>query len=525
MNRRFTASGAASVTAAALLLAASAARAEDAPSVEKSAEATPSSLDLRLTLSSFLYREVGEDAPALVDQGAPLESASPVKRYFGDLRVELGGGGVTLDARVRQTTSQRFQSGASGGGEYEIRALSYRLGGPARSLAIGRQYVDGVAGSKIDGLAFRQRLVKPVTATLFAGAFPVLGSRSLETDYPTIRMEDGSDGARLVPLAGGLGFGIETASYHGDLGVAAVYIPQTVPMATTQEASRVFTSASGYLRAGTVAEVYHFLLLDIAGQNRTSLTNGSLGVTLHPTPVLQVGASVNHVSTDALQIATRNLLEDPDPTAIGIVQNNIAVIRVSQDAARATASLALAHQRFEISAAGGVHRRPEVSVRLSDGSGAVAFPEARNIDASFAILDRRSIGGTRLSLMGSLTQPLGDTAPNAARGTTLRAAGSKAFARERGQLEIDLMIGRFRTLGGSGDCTTSLEVLTCYGLTRTQLAQVGALASWRVSREWLVLADAHVGYRDSTSSTLAGQIVWPHLYTVSGFVRAQWRFH
>lgn len=510
---------------AAIVLAPAGARAEDAPSVERAAEATPSSLDLRLTLSTFLYRETGEDAPALVDQGAPLENASPVRRYFGDLRVELGGGGLTLDARVRQTTSERFQSGATGGGEYEIRALSYRLGGASRSLSVGRQYVDGVAGSKVDGVAFRQRLIKPVTATLFAGAFPVLGSRSLETDYPTIRMEDGTDGARLIPVVGGLGVGIESASYHGDLGVAAVYIPQTVPMATTQEASRVFTTASGYLRAGTVAEVYHFVLLDIAGQSRTALTNGSVGVTVHPAAAVQLGVSVNHVSTDALQIATRNLLEDPDPSAIGIVQNNIAVIRVSQDAARATASLALAHQRFEISASGGVHRRPEVSVQLADGSGAIAFPEARNADASFTILDRRSLAGTRLSLTGSLTRPIGDAAPNAARGTTLRAAASKMFARERGQLEIDAMVGRFRTLGGSGDCTSSLEVLTCYGLTSTQLVQVGALASWRVSREWLVLADTHIGYRDSSSTTLVGEITWPHVYTVSGFVRAQWRFH
>ncbi len=506
------------------VLVGSAARAEDASSVERSASPTPTSLDLRLTLSSFLYREIGEDAPAIVDQGAPLENASPVKRFFGDLRLELSGGGLALDARVRQTTSQRFQSGASGGGEYEVRTLAYRIGGPSRALSIGRQYIEGVGGSKLDGIAFRQQLATPIAGTVFAGAFPVIGSRSLETDYPAIRMEDGTEGARLIPVAGGLAVAIETATYHGDLGAAAVYIPQSVPMATTQEQSRVFATASGYLRAGTVAEVYHFALLDIAGQSKTQLTNGSLGVTLHPSATVQLGASVNHASTDALQIATRNLLEDPDPSAIGVVQNDIAVIHISQDAARATASLALAQQRFELTLAGGVHRRPEVSVELADGSGAVAFPEARSADASFAILDRRSFGGLRLSLLGSVTQPIGDSTPNTARGTSVRAAGAKQFAQERGSVEIDAMVGRFRTVGSPGTCTTSLDALACYGTTKVVLAQAGALATWRVSREWLLLADLHVGYRDITSTTLATQVPWPKVYTVSGFVRAQWRF-
>jgi hypothetical protein len=295
-------------------------------------------------------------------------------------------------------------------------------------------------------------------------------------------------------------------------------------MATSQETSRVFATASGYLRAGTVAEIYHFALLDIAGQTRTSLTNGSVGVTLHPSAAIQLGASVNHTSTDALQIATRNLLEDPDPTAIGVVQNDIAVIRVSQDAARASASLALAQRRFELTVAGGVHRRPEVSVALADGTGAVAFPEARAADGSFAIVDRRSIGDLRLSLLGSVTQPIGDSTPNAARGTTARLGAARTFARERGQLEVDAMVGRFRSSGRAGACTTSLDPLACYGATRTELAQAGVLGTWRLSREWLLLGDLHGGYRATTSTNVAGVTSWPTVYSVSGFVRVQWRF-
>src|SRR5262249_8044315 len=75
-------------------------------------------LQLRLTLSALLFRETGADAPAIVDQGAPLPNASPVQRSFGDLRTELSVGGLAVDARIRQTTSERYQAGAAGGGEY-----------------------------------------------------------------------------------------------------------------------------------------------------------------------------------------------------------------------------------------------------------------------------------------------------------------------------------------------------------------------------------------------------------------------
>ncbi len=101
-------------TLLALVLAAAApARADEAPSVE--AAAAPDDLDLRLTLSTFLYRETGDDAAALVDQGATAANASPVQRTFGDLRMELTSGGLFADGRVRQTTSRCLPCDASSG--------------------------------------------------------------------------------------------------------------------------------------------------------------------------------------------------------------------------------------------------------------------------------------------------------------------------------------------------------------------------------------------------------------------------
>ena len=194
------------VCACACALAAPA-RADDAavdkPADQPAAEGAEARTDLRLTLSTFLFRETGDAAPPIVDMGADVASASPVRRYFGDLRLELTDGGFELDGRVRQTTSERYQSGASGGGEYELRKLSLRVGSPRRALIVGRQFVDAVGATKIDGAAFVQRLSKTWSGTLFGGAFPQLGSRSLDTDYPEIRNPDGTFGRALVPITGG----------------------------------------------------------------------------------------------------------------------------------------------------------------------------------------------------------------------------------------------------------------------------------------------------------------------------------
>ncbi|HEX7837356.1 MAG TPA: hypothetical protein VF469_07835, partial [Kofleriaceae bacterium] len=324
------------------------ARGDDAAAVRTADTRTPGpdDIDLRLTLSTFLYRESGADAPAIVDQGALLQNASPVRRTFGDLRTELSAGGLVVDARIRQTTSERYQAGASGGGEYELRTFDYRLGSQDTQLTIGRQLVEAVGATRIDGASVIRKLTAGLAATAFGGAFPELGSRSLDTDYVHVRNPDGTNGSLLVPIIGGLGAAYRTADYHGDVGIAAVHVAQDVPGAPDSERSRVFTTSSGYWRFGAPLDVYHFAQLDVAGPGGVDLTNGSVGVDARPVPEVQLTASIHHVSTDVLQIAARNLLSDPDPTAIGIVQNNLAVLRISQDVARAAASVALAEQRF-----------------------------------------------------------------------------------------------------------------------------------------------------------------------------------
>lgn len=491
--------------------------------VAEAGEAPPVDLDLRLTLSSFLYRESGDSAPAVIDQGAALQNASPVRRAFGDLRMELSVDRLTLDGRVRQTGAQRFQSGATGASEYELRTLAFRLGNKQTSLTLGRQVIDAVGATKIDGAALTRALPAGLSITAFAGAFPALGSRSVDTDYVRVRNANGTDSARLFPLTGGVGLARHTAELHGDLGLGAVYVAQQIDDTTAADRTRVFATSSGYWRPVAAVDVYHFALVDLAGGGGTHLSNGSLGVDLHPLPDLKLSGALHHVSSELAQLATRDLLADPDPSAMGIVQNHQVAVRASQDLLRAGASVALARQRFELSLSGGLRRRPALDLELADGTGALTFPETRAAEASLAVLDRRSVAGLRAALTATMAVPLGSQASNRARSTTVRLSVGRTFAEDRGQLEVDAMAERLRDGQRELACMTSANPLGCYGHATTTAAQAGALASWRASREWLVLADAHVGYHDVESTSLAGTTAWPRVFSITTFLRLQWR--
>ena len=416
----------------------------------------PAGLEVRLTLSSFLYRELGDDAAPLVAGGAAPATASPVRRFFGDLRGELtaervGGGTVRVDARTRAATLERYQAGAD---EYEVRALTYaRPLGPAE-LRLGRQVVDAVGATKIDGAMVAAPVTARVRVTGFAGAYPQRGSRSVTTDYPTL-----ASGDRLVPIAGGAGLGYRRAAVHGDVGVVGVVGSADVPGTTAADGRRGFVTTSGYARPHAAIDLYWHGIVDVIAAGGARVTAASAGLDLWPHPAVDVAITGHHVEPELFALAARDALAAPDPAAAGQIENGTAIVRVAQDAARASVSVAAAATRFQLTAAAGWHRRPAVAVPLT-GGGAITIAAAQMAELTMTALDRRGLGGTRLELSGTALVPLGDA--SATRSRALVARLVVARARPSHEVVVDVSGHRHADLGGGGGCAM-LDPRACLG--------------------------------------------------------------
>ena len=506
--------------------------------VERPAAPSEPTVNLRLTLTTFIYRESGDPGAPLATDGARPDGASPVRRFFNDLRLRartdnLGhpGRGFALDLRARQTASGEFQAGAGAGSEYEVReaAVHDRVG--HLDVSLGRQTVLEVAGTKIDGLALRQPLGKTWSFIAFGGAYPLRGSRSVDTDYPVLHPMDpttgqpsDTGGTRLIPVATGAALSYHRPDLYGDVGVGGI-VPLNTGDATmpADRRGRGFVSSTGYWRPGAGFNLYHYAVYDALGPSAGALTNLSAGANAYPSQDLQLTLAVNHVETELLQIAARDLLEDPDPAAMGLVQNRVELLRTTADEVRAVTSLAMARHRFEISLSGSLRRRPAIDVGLV-GGGQVTFPASELAETSLRLVDRRSLAGLRLAGTASWFHPLDTDPGGASSGVVVRLDASRGFADERGQIDVDVSAQRFRDLGQKSTCD-SLDPLACFGTERLSGAEAGALLSYQAAGNWLIEGDLHLGAQKLRSINPTGALVeWPAVLSVTGFGRLEWRF-
>ena len=488
-------------------------------------------IDVRITTTAFLHRETGEPGDALVDGGVAPDNASPFSRYFFDLRLQASaqrvdkrGWSTRSDARVRSASDNNVQSGASTGNEYEVRELSVRRAGRRTAFGLGRQTVGEVAATTIDGVRVDLRFNSRWRAVAFGGAYPDRGSRSLDTDYPRVRLGDGmDDGDRIIPIAAGVGGAYATTSLHTTAGMAAIAPLTESPDTGARDDPRLFLTTSGYWRPSRRASLYHYAVADVAGEAGAGLTNLSAGVNANVTRNVLLRASVHHIDTELLALTARNHLEDPDTDAMGVVQNNIEVQRISSDSARGTVSVSLARRRFQLSASGGLRRRPELSVPVSDGS-EFTFPETRAAEATLTVLDRRSILGLRLGATFALVTPIGDAAPTASSTRVARVRASRQLAKGRGQWQLDLGYLHGEDSVTSAPCT-GLDPLACYGAASVRALQGGGLLAAPVTKATLLIADVHVGAERVTATGEGGnKVEQPTRLVTTGFLRIQRRF-
>jgi len=489
--------------------------------------------------STFLYKETGGNYTAPMGaQIAVGDNAGPT-RLFTEMRLQTDFRHIKasrwearIDARARLvpqpantdplTPTNQVQSGLTGKNEYELRELWLVRAGKRSDVFIGRQFVPDLGAVKFDGLRIDYAKSAKLTFIGFGGLYPVRGSRSISTDYvPLENPEDGSSAGRFV-TTGGFGAAYRTINAYGAIGGVAMYPLQ-------KESPRFYVTSQGYLRSGSKLDFYHFALVDLLGSNANEagsyiqLTNVSAGVNVKPNPRLRLTASFNRVDTETLNVQAGAFLDKQDTTPIGntIVQNDAYIIRLATDAARVGVSAGLGKlQRFEVSTALSIRRRPELTLMSPDKTVMSTVPAAQSVEVWGSIVDRHSIKNTRIGLDGGRTFGIGDVAYQRSEVFMGRLFVNREIANGRGEWEGEASYSKVKdsTIGQNLTCTMLQD---CFGTSNNTVMSAGGQLFYRLKTDWFGIGTLHVMRIGNKRSD---GLVDPPVTGITGFVRIAKRF-
>ncbi len=489
-----------------------------------------------LTSTSFAYRETGG---TIQGTGATAPAASQFSRMFTDLRLQtdfrhIGGGNwdARADLRGRYVTTpginsrgfipgteKSSQSGFLGENELEIRELWLFRGGKRTDLTFGRQFVADLGGIKFDGLRFDYASSEKFTLLGFGGLYPIRGSRSITTDYTALKgTPDPTTGVRAdagkFTGSGGFGAAYRTQNSYGAFGGVAL-----VPLSS--ESPRVFGTATGYWRANSKLDLYHYAVIDLLGSNtvNTGLTNLSAGLNFKPDQRLRATLSFNRVDTETLNVQAQAFLNDPDPAFSNVLQNEAFLIRVAQNAARASLSAALGPlQRFEITVASALRYRDDITLTPPGMMAtALTLPGGKSIEVYGAVTDRHSFEKLRIGLDGSHIFKSGGTSYQRTTSDQYRASASRELANGHGEWEAEIAYAKAKDDGVAAVCA---DILSCYGSSTSSTLSIGGNVFYRFNRDWLGIANLFLTHQSITSMGAAD----PPITGLSGFLRIAYRF-
>jgi hypothetical protein len=475
------------------------------------------------------HRETAAVSAPLLPGGQGAENASPVNRVYGDMRARLEGRRLKgknynfhLDARARLTGDGDFQSGVFGDNEYEVRELYLSRPGDKTDYHLGRQFVLELAAIKIDGLRVVHRKDAEWSYLGFAGAYPSRQSRSVTTDYPTVENIDGTT-TRILPVTAGLGAAYRFDRMYGSFGAVAILPRGTDRETGTLEKPRVFVTSSGYYRRSPKLDFYHFVVLDAEGAAGRGLTNLSLGANARPRPNVRLSASVNRVDTETLNVVAQTQLEDPDPLAPTLVQNNIEVMRIASESARVGLSVSFRDDRFDVFTVAQVRRRPEITIESFDDMMVLAtIPKAQAADITLGVIDRRSIKDLRLRASYTSIFGIGDTNANRSESDIVRIGGSREL--KDGLAEADVELTYLASEDDNRDAMC-IDLLTCFGTSRSRSISATGLLFYRFKKDWFMVGSASLGTQTiTTSSTDGTETKQPSILLTTAFARLAYRF-
>jgi hypothetical protein len=476
-----------------------------------------------LASSSMYYAEGGGNYP-VVTAGADTGA----DRMFTELRLQtdfrhISGGkwDGRFDGRLRfvnTPASERpeanyIQSGFDGQNEYDIRELWIVRNGVRSDVFLGRQYIPDLGGLKIDGVRVDYAKSNELTIIGFGGLYPLRGSRSLSTDYIALKVPGSLDPAGKYVGAAGAGGAYRTVQAYGSLGGVAL-----VPISTKEQA-RFYVTSSGYYRAGSKLDFYHFALIDLVGSGGFQLTNLSAGINGKPSERLRLTASVNHVDTETLAIQAGAFLNPIDGGTPTVVQNETYIRRLATDEARGGVSAGLGQsQRFQISTAISLRERPSFQV-VTAGKMPLDIDDASSVEVWGSIVDRHSIKDARIGIEASQSFGIGKTPYQ--RNEAFYGRGFVGHQVKDGQGEFTAAVS-YLAITDAQKTSTCADVNTCFGAATSTILSLDGEVYYRLNSNWFAMGMLSLS---RNNSKLAGAMTSdPTITGLTGFLRIAYRF-
>ena len=501
-----------------------------------------------LALTTMFFTESGGELN--IGGAVPVENASNVNRFFTDMRARIDAKHISgsnwdfkADLRARITPGSclnldpndlnpcnRFQSGSLSGNEIDINQLYVRRDGGSSSLTLGRQFISELTYTQVDGIRYDRKINDKWKFIGFTGLYPALISRDIRSDYPVIQDRAGMTNGRSLPVVGGAGLSYRYKSYYGSFGGTAV-----LPLAEEigiqgngaggtgeREKPRGFVTSQGYWKPTPSLDVYHSMFLDVTGAAGAGLTNLSLGVNFRPVASFRSYIQATRVSTDILNTNAQSQLEAPGNQA-DVLQNNIAVRRIAQNALRGGITASFQRNRFEVSTILTARQRPGISITSNAGN-TVEFPAAKAADITVHAVDKKFFGGFRLG--GSISRTFGFGGQNLNRGNALivRVDASRSFL--DGKVELDTALTYLTARDETrADMCVPANIETCYGSTATSSIGLAGTGFFRFADNWFVLAGLNVARQSLQQTNLMQQAISvPPILMTTFFGRLAYRF-
>ena len=497
--------------------------------------------------STFFYKETGGNYPNIMagaDAG-PLRAFSELRLQTDFRHIKASRWDARIDARVRGVVTpdnasyvnqgatgptpspgNHVQSGLFGKNEYELRELWFVHSGARSDVFVGRQFIPDLGGVKVDGLRVDYAKSAKLTLISFAGLYPVRGSRSLTTDYVPLKNPTGMglESAGRFVGTGGFGAAYRTVSSYGAIGGVTM-----IPLGG-KEPARVYATSQGYLRSGSKLDFYHFALVDLVGSaasassSHVQLTNLSAGVNVKPSQRLRLTGSFNRVDTETLNVQAGAFLDTVDPSMTGakVVQNDAQIVRLATDTVRGGVSAGLGHlQRFEISTALSVRRRPELTLRSPDGSINATLPAAQSVEVWGSFVDRHSIKDTRVGIDGSQSFSIGDVAYQRSEVFLGRLFLLRDFANGKGEWEGEASYSKVKDSVIGQNVPTCVMISDCFGASNNTTMALGGQLFYRLKPDWFGIGTLH--FIRVTNKRSDG-LVDPPVMGLTAFIRIAKRF-